>query len=52
MGAHRQPEASSEDLARLLEDRLQQLMGQGVDETTLRQLAGEAVRLGRSLGPP
>ena len=44
-------EAPSEALAAIVEDQLQVMIGAGVDEGALRQLVGEAVRLGRTLGP-
>ena len=41
----------SEALAAIVEDQLEVLIEAGVDEGALRQLVGEAVRLGRTLGP-
>jgi len=41
----------SEALAAIVEDQLGVLIEAGVDEGALRQLVGEAVRLGRTLGP-
>lgn len=37
-------------LADLVEHQVQDLVGHGADEDTVRQLVGEAVRLGRGLG--
>jgi hypothetical protein len=41
--------AGSDALAAIVEDQLQELVHQGTDESALRQLVGEAVRLGRTL---
>jgi hypothetical protein len=41
--------AGSDALAAIVEDQIQGLVRRGADETALRQLVGEAVRLGRTL---
>jgi hypothetical protein len=41
--------AGSDALAAIVEDQIQELAHQGTDESALRQLVGEAVRLGRTL---
>jgi hypothetical protein len=43
--------ARSEALAGVVEEQVQALVEAGTDERALRQLVGEAVRLGRTLGP-
>ena len=43
-------DASSETLAAIVEEQVQSLVGGGADERAIRQLVGEAVRLGRTLG--
>ena len=40
----------SERLAAVVEQQIQDLVDSGSDEQTVRQLVGEAVRLGRALG--
>jgi hypothetical protein len=45
-------EGRGDALAALVEDRVCQLVDTGVDEQAVRQLVGEAVRLGRTLGQP
>jgi hypothetical protein len=42
----------SEALATIVEEQVQSLVGGGADEQAVRQLVGEAVRLGRTLGQP
>ncbi len=43
--------APVEVLADLVERQVDAMVAAGSDETALRQLIGEAVRLGRALGP-
>jgi hypothetical protein len=43
-------DATPDALATIVEDQVQELVGLGTDEQALRQLVGEAVRLGRTLG--
>jgi hypothetical protein len=38
-------------LAELVEGQVQAMVAAGADEPTVRQLVGEAVRLGRNLAP-
>jgi hypothetical protein len=45
-------EGPSEALATIVEEQVQSLVGGGADEHAVRQLVGEAVRLGRTLGQP
>ena len=42
-------DAPSDALAEIVEDRVQDLVHGGADEQAVRQLVGEAVRLGRTL---
>lgn len=42
-------EAAPDDLADLVERQVQVVVGEGADEGSVRQLVGEAVRLGRTL---
>jgi hypothetical protein len=42
-------DAGPDALAAIVEDQVQGLIGRGTDEEALRQLVGEAVRLGRTL---
>jgi hypothetical protein len=42
----------SEALATIVEEQVKSLVGGGADEQAVRQLVGEAVRLGRTLGQP
>ena len=45
------PAAAAESMADVVERQVQALVGAGADETAVRQLVGEAVRLGRTLAP-
>lgn len=45
------PAPALESLAQLVESEVQAAVGEGASEATVRQLVGEAVRLGRALGP-
>ncbi|MDP9075689.1 MAG: hypothetical protein M3N98_16265 [Actinomycetota bacterium] len=43
--------AATETLAAVVESQVEAVVAGGADETAVRQLVGEAVRLGRALGP-
>ena len=45
------PVVPAESLASVVEQQVEAVVGQGASETAVRQLVGEAVRLGRALGP-
>jgi hypothetical protein len=47
-----QEDGSTEALASIVEEQVRSLVGGGADERAVRQLVGEAVRLGRTLGQP
>jgi hypothetical protein len=45
------PSAATESLAAVVESHVEAVVARGASETAIRQLVGEAVRLGRTLGP-
>ncbi|MDQ6617531.1 MAG: hypothetical protein M3083_22990 [Actinomycetota bacterium] len=47
-----EPALATDALAEMVEDRVQAVIASGADEAAVRQLVGEAVRLGRTLAPP
>ncbi len=51
-GAGRNGGPPAEALAVMVEEQVQALVAEGADETALRQVVGEAVRLGRTLDRP